>query len=216
MQENTNIPVLGHADGICHVYIDSSASILPLHQIIDVVIDSKTQYPAACNACETLLVHKDVVASCLPAVVKALMQKNVKLKGCQRVIDFFSSLSLIESGDSSAAVGGETTPVNPVIELVSELEWATEYSDLVLAVKVVDTLNEAISHINAWGSHHTGLVCNNLSSNLFTDSILAADAGAAQTFCQQVDSCCVFHNCSTRFADGFRFGFGAEVNSMIF
>lgn len=171
VQENTKIPVLGHADGICHLYIDDSAKI---EQAIKITVDSKTQYPAACNAIETLLVHQAIAPQFLPQVAQALTEKGVKLKG-----------------DSAVK-----TIIN--CETATEEDWSTEYSDLILAIKIVGDLTEAISHINYYGSKHT-------------DAIVTENQANAEQFMNQVDSAGVYHNCSTRFADGFRYGFGAEV-----
>jgi len=171
VQEHTHIPVLGHAEGICHLYVDKTANIA---QAIDIAVDAKTQYPAACNAIETLLVHQDIAPNFLPAVAAALQEKQVELRGDQATRSFL---------DISAA---------------TESDWATEYSDLVLSIRVIDSLSAAIDHINTYGSKHT-------------DAIVTEDPQAAATFLAQVDAAGVYHNCSTRFADGFRYGFGAEV-----
>lgn len=171
VQNNTHIPVLGHAEGICHLYVDAAADIA---QAVDIAVDAKTQYPAACNAIETLLVHKDIAAAFLPAVAAALQERHVELRG------------------------DELTRAIVDVAAASDSDWATEYSDLILAIKVVDSLAEAISHINYYGSGHT-------------DAIASQDATAASVFLAQVNSAGVYHNCSTRFADGFRYGFGAEV-----
>lgn len=171
VQENTRIPVLGHADGICHLYVDKAADIA---KAIAIAVDAKTQYPAACNAIETLLVHKDIASEFLQEAAPALQAKNVELRG------------------------DEPTRVILDIAAATEEDWATEYSDLILSIKVVDSLTDAIAHINTYGSRHT-------------DAIATEDAEAAATFMAQVDAAGVYHNCSTRFADGFRYGFGAEV-----
>ncbi len=172
IQANTKIPVMGHADGICHVFVDEFAEV---EMAVAVTIDSKVQYPAACNAIETLLVHQAIAPRFLPQVVKALREKGVELRGCDRSRHIVSDLIPAQESD-----------------------WTTEYLDLILAIKVVDSLNEAIAHINQYGSHHT-------------DAIITESVENAQTFQQRVLSCGVYHNCSTRFADGFRYGFGAEV-----
>lgn len=171
VQENTRIPVLGHADGICHLYVDRAAD---LEQAVAIAVDAKTQYPSACNTIETLLVHQAVAADYLPKAAAALTAKQVELRGDAR------TAALI--------------PVTPA----SDSDWATEYSDLILAIKVVDSLAEAVQHINTYGSRHT-------------EAIVTADLEAARQFRAQVDAAGLFHNCSTRFADGFRYGFGAEV-----
>lgn len=171
VQDNTRIPVLGHAEGICHVYVDKAADI---QNAIAITVDAKTQYPAACNAMETLLVHQDIAPEFLPLVAQAMLAEHVKLKGCER------TCNLLDIAAATVA------------------DWATEYSDLILSIKIVDSLAEAIDHINSYGSKHT-------------DAIVTEDKAAAETFTNQVDAAGVFHNCSTRFSDGFRYGFGAEV-----
>ncbi len=172
VQENTRIPVLGHADGICHLYIDKAADV---EKAVAITIDAKTQYPAACNAIETLLVHSDIASVFLPKVAAALQTLNVELRGDKA-----------------------SQEILPDITTATEADWETEYSDLVLSVKIVDDLESAIAHINEYGSKHT-------------DGIVTEDAIAADTFLAMVNAAGVYHNCSTRFADGFRYGFGAEV-----
>ena len=172
VQENTRIPVLGHADGICHLYIDASAD---LARSIALAVDSKTQYPAACNAIETLLIHHEFATHHLGDLVTALQNAGVELRGDDRVCAAF-----------------------PQLPAATDADWATEYSDLILSVKVVDSLDGAIDHINTYGSKHT-------------DGIVTEDQSAVQTFFARVNSAGVYHNCSTRFADGFRYGLGAEV-----
>lgn len=169
VQDNTRIPVLGHADGICHLYVDKAADI---DKAIAVTIDAKTQYPAACNAIETLLIHREIAADFLPQLQAKM--PNVELRGDA------ATQALIQ------------------VKSATEEDWSTEYSDLILAVKIVDSVEAAITHINTYGSKHT-------------DAILTEDSTTAQTFLNQVDAAGVYHNCSTRFADGFRYGFGAEV-----
>lgn len=171
VQENTRIPVLGHADGVCHLYIDKAAEI---RKAIAITIDSKTQYPAACNAIETLLVHQKIAADFLLEAVTVLQDKQVELRGDERTLEILN------------------------VKPATEADWSTEYSDLILAIKIVDSLEDAISHINTYGSRHT-------------EAIVTEDSAAAKTFMAQVDAAGVYHNCSTRFADGFRYGFGAEV-----
>jgi glutamate-5-semialdehyde dehydrogenase len=171
IQRNTNIPVLGHADGICHLYVDEAAD---LEQAVQLAVDAKTQYPAACNALETLLVHQAIAGTYLPQVAAALQAEEVQLRGDERTQEFLQ------------------------VTAASEQDWATEYGDLTLAVRVVDSLEAAIAHVNAYGSHHT-------------DAIATQDSAAAETFLAQIDSANAFHNCSTRFSDGFRYGLGAEV-----
>jgi glutamate-5-semialdehyde dehydrogenase len=172
VQENTRIPVLGHADGLCHAYIDKAADI---EKAITITVDAKTNYPAACNAIETLLVHSNIAPTFLPRVAEALQELNVELRGDE-----------------------PTRKILPDIAAASEEDWETEYSDLILSVKIVDSLEQAITHINDYGSKHT-------------DAIVTEDVEAAETFLALVNAAGVYHNCSTRFADGFRYGFGAEV-----
>lgn len=172
VQENTRIPVLGHADGICHLYIDKAAD---LEKAINITVDSKTQYPAACNAIETLLIHSSIAGEFLPQVAEALQAQNIELRGDER-----------------------TLKILPNIDLATEIDWETEYSDLILAIKIVDSLEAAINHISEYGSRHT-------------EAIVTEDLTAATTFQALVNAAGVYHNCSTRFADGFRYGFGAEV-----
>ena len=171
VQDNTRIPVLGHADGVCHLYVDRAADV---EKAVQITVDAKTHYPAACNAIETLLVHQDIAPNFLPKVAAALQAKGTELLGDE------GSRQII---DCTAA---------------TEADWSTEYSDLVLSIKLVASVEEAIAHINTYGSKHT-------------DAIVTEDRRAADTFLNQVDAAGVFHNCSTRFADGFRYGFGAEV-----
>lgn len=172
VQENTRIPVLGHADGICHLYVDGAADI---PKAVDIAVDAKTQYPSACNAIETLLVDRSIAPDYLPLVASALQTRNVELRGDER-----------------------TREILPTILPATEADWATEYCDLTLSIKIVNSLEEAIAHINTYGSRHT-------------DAIVTEDANAAAIFLADVDAAGVLHNCSTRFADGFRYGFGAEV-----
>lgn len=172
VQDNTRIPVLGHADGICHLYIDQAAD---LAKAVVLAVDAKVGYPSACNAIETLLVHQAIAPQALPKIAQALQPKGVELRG--------DSVTQSLIADSVPA---------------SEADWSTEYSDLVLSIKVVDSLEAAIAHINTYGSRHT-------------EAIVTEDAAASAAFRNGVNAAGVFHNCSTRFADGFRYGFGAEV-----
>ena len=171
IQDNTRIPVLGHADGICHLFVDAAADP---ELALRVAIDSKTQYPAACNAIETLLVHQAIAPSFLPAAIAAFGATGVELRG-----------------DAAAMALG-------VSHAASDADWSSEYSDLILAVKVVSDLDEALEHIRRYGSRHTDAICT-------------TDQATADRFLAAVDSAGVYLNCSTRFADGFRYGFGAEV-----
>jgi glutamate-5-semialdehyde dehydrogenase len=172
IQTHSRIPVIGHADGICHVFIDREVD---REMAVQVTVDSKAQYPAACNAVETLLIHQDIAPEILPLVVQALRAHQVEVRGCSQCLQ-----------------------IVPDLVPATERDWAEEYLDLILAVKIVPSLQAAIDHINHYGSHHT-------------DAILTSDPRSAQEFQQKVDSAGVYHNCSTRFADGFRYGFGAEV-----
>ncbi|MDS3862155.1 glutamate-5-semialdehyde dehydrogenase [Thermosynechococcaceae cyanobacterium BACA0444] len=171
IQDHTRIPVLGHADGICHLYIDQAAD---LAQAVAITVDSKTQYPAACNAIETLLVHAEIAPKFLPMVCDALQAKGVELRG-----------------DATSCQFVELVPATAT-------DWATEYCDLIVSIKVVDSLDAALEHIDTYGSGHT-------------EAIVTQDQETARKFLAQVDAAGVFHNCSTRFADGFRYGLGAEV-----
>jgi glutamate-5-semialdehyde dehydrogenase len=177
VQENTRIPVLGHADGICHLYIDREAD---LERAITITIDAKTQYPAACNAIETLLIHQAIAAEFLAPIIFALQAQGVEIR-----LDEMGQNLL----DKNAVFN---------VKKAEESDWSTEYSDLILAIKIVPDLDTAIEHINTYGSRHT-------------ESIITENNATAQAFMNRVDAAGVFHNCSTRFADGFRYGFGAEV-----
>lgn len=178
IMDHTKIPVMGHSAGICHVYVDKAAD---QDMAARIVVDSKTQYPAVCNAAETLLVHRDIAREFLPKVQAALAAKGARLRGTAEVVD-----DTKEDG------------LKPAVELMGDDEFGTEYGDYVMSSKVVDGVEEAVAHINRWGSHHT-------------DAIVTADDEAAEYFMRMVDSAGVYRNCSTRFADGFRYGFGAEV-----
>lgn len=171
IMDNSRIPVLGHADGICHLYVDEDADI---QMAVKIAVDAKTQYVAVCNAVETLLVHEKIAPAFLPELKKAMDARQVELIGCPR-----------------------TRAVIPAAPATEE-DWRTEYLDLKLSVKVVAGLDEAIGHINTYGSGHT-------------DGIITRSGEKAARFMDYVDSGNVFWNCSTRFSDGFRYGFGAEV-----
>lgn len=171
IMRNTNIPVLGHADGICHVYVDAEADPDMAESI---VVDSKTQYVSVCNAMETLLVHQSIAQSFLPRIKNALEAKGVKLLGCEKTASILA------------------------IPVASEQDWKTEYLDYKLSIKIVASLQEAVAHINRFGSGHT-------------DSIVTQNAKTAEYFMNMVDTANAYWNCSTRFSDGFRYGFGAEV-----
>jgi glutamate-5-semialdehyde dehydrogenase len=174
MEQNSRIPVLGHGEGICHVFVDRAGDV---NKAVRVTLDSKVQYPAACNSVETLLVHRDIAAALLPSVVAELRRANVEVRGCPRVLALLPEAKLV-----------------PAIEK----DWSTEYSDLILAVKIVDTFEEGLEHIHKYGSKHT-------------ECIVTEDQAVAERFLREVDAAGVFHNASTRFADGYRYGLGAEV-----
>jgi glutamate-5-semialdehyde dehydrogenase len=171
IMDNTNIPVLGHADGICHVYVDNQADI---DMAVKITVDSKTQYVAVCNAAETLLVHKDIAEKFLPEIKKVLQAKGIELRGCEK------TRKIID------------------IKPANEIDWLTEYLAEILSIRTVDSLDEAIDHINTYGSHHT-------------DTIVTQSRTSAAEFMQLVDSANVLLNTSTRFSDGYRYGLGAEV-----
>ncbi|MDD3339593.1 MAG: glutamate-5-semialdehyde dehydrogenase [Lachnospiraceae bacterium] len=171
IMNNTKIPVMGHADGICHIYVDED---FDMDKAIPIIVDAKTQYTAACNATETLLVNRKIAADFLPSLAKTLAENHVQIRGTKEVNNLIGC------------------------EVIDDNAFDQEYLDLILGIKLVDNVQEAIDHINRFGSHHT-------------DSILTENDAAAATFMQMVDSAGVYQNCSTRFADGFRYGFGAEV-----
>lgn len=194
IMDNTNIPVMGHAAGICHIYLDEKAD---LAKSVPVIVDAKTQYPAVCNAVETLLVNRKIAADALPAVLEALVAKGVKLRGSAEVAELVKVLL------ADGKLGGQKAEITEDagaydVEIMGEEDFATEYTDLIISLKLVEDVAEAADHINKFGSHHT-------------DSILTEDDATAEYFLQMVDSAGVYRNCSTRFADGFRYGFGAEV-----
>ncbi|MBO4863775.1 MAG: glutamate-5-semialdehyde dehydrogenase [Eubacterium sp.] len=176
IMNNTRIPVMGHADGVCHIYVDKDADF---EKAIPIIVDAKIQYTAACNAVETLLIHRDIANQFLPILMKALKENGVTLRGTKEVTDIL---------DKAATDGYET---------IDESEFK-EYLALIVSAKIVNDVDEAIAHINLRGSHHT-------------DAIITENDAAAERFLQLVDSAGVYRNCSTRFADGFRYGFGAEV-----
>ena len=172
IMNHTSIPVLGHADGVCHMYVDKDYDI---KKAIPLIIDGKTQYTAACNAVETVLVHRDIAADFLPKLADALREAGVTIRGSEEVSRLIP-VEIIPEGES----------------------WHREYLDLILAIKLVSDVDEAISHINTYGSHHT-------------DCIITENDETARRFMTLVDSAGIYQNASTRFADGFRYGFGAEV-----
>lgn len=180
IQDNTRIPVLGHADGVCHLYVDASAN---LSKALPLLIDGKTQYPSACNSIETVLVHSQVAREFLPAALGALTSCGVEVRGDESSFQYLSC---------------DSQKPGALLKSASEADWSAEYCDLIVSVKVVNSLAEAIEHINNYGSRHT-------------DCIVTEDKVAFEKFFAAVDSAGVYWNVSTRFADGFRYGFGAEV-----
>ena len=172
IQENTRIPVLGHAEGICHIYVDEQADI---EQALDVCYDAKVQYPAVCNAVETLLVHRGIAKRFLPLMAERYGEAGVEIRGCE-----------------------QTRKILRDIRKATERDWRTEYLDLKISIKIVDDIEEAIRHMNTYGSKHT-------------DAIITRDGKAALKFLTGVDSSSVMLNASTRFSDGYRYGLGAEV-----
>jgi len=172
IQDNTKIPVLGHSEGICHVYVDKDADI---NKAIRICLDAKCQYPAVCNAMETLLVHKSIAKKFLPKIAEEYEKENVELRGDK-----------------------ETKRILKNIKPATEKDWKTEYTDLILSIKIVKNLDEAIKHINKYSSGHT-------------DAIVTKNKVTALKFINLVDSGSVMWNASTRFSDGYRYGLGAEV-----
>lgn len=171
IMNNTKIPVMGHADGVCHIYVDKDAD---MEKALPIIVDAKTQYTAACNAVETVLVHKDIAEEFLPKLAEALTAAGVTIRGTEEIAAYIEC------------------------EPMTEEEFRTEYLALTVSVKTIDSVEKAISHINYYGSHHT-------------DCIITENNETAVIFMEMVDSAGVYKNCSTRFADGFRYGFGAEV-----
>ncbi|MBN1134117.1 MAG: glutamate-5-semialdehyde dehydrogenase [Methanosarcinaceae archaeon] len=178
IQDNTRITVLGHADGICHAYVDNMADLTKAY---DVCFDSKVQYPAVCNAIETLLVHQDIAGIFLPEMAQRYLDAGVELRCDERSHEIVKGIKALKA-----------------VFRATEDDWRTEYNDLILSVKVVDSIDDAIDHINNYGSHHT-------------DSIVTENATSRKLFVNLVESSSVMVNASTRFADGFRYGKGAEV-----
>ena len=172
IQENTTIPVLGHSEGICHVFVDKYAD---MKKALDICFDAKCQYPAVCNAMETMLVHKGIAKKFLPLIANKYKKADVEVRGDA------ATLRIVKN-----------------IKKAAEADWSTEYNDLVISIKVVKDLNEAINHINKYGSKHT-------------DGIVTENKKNAEAFMSLVDSASVMWNASTRFADGYRYGKGAEV-----
>ena len=173
IMENTKIPVMGHSSGICHIYVDKDVD---KELALSVILDAKKNYPAACNAVETVLINRDIAGCFIPMLFEMLEEEAVKINGTEEV----------------KKLSGKQ------IEIMAEDEFAMEYNDMEISIKLVADVDEAITHINYFGSHHT-------------DCILTENDETANYFMQMVDSAGVYRNCSTRFADGFRYGFGAEV-----
>jgi len=171
IQANTRIPVLGHSEGVCHIYVDEHAD---LKKAFDICYDAKVQYPAVCNAVETLLVHRAIAPRFLPALAERYASAGVEIRGCERTRKIIRA------------------------KKATEKDWRTEYLDLIISIKIVDDIDDAIDHINTYGSRHT-------------DSIITEDKRAALKFLEGVDSSSVMLNTSTRFSDGYRYGLGAEV-----
>jgi len=171
VRSKSRIPVMAHADGICHLYLHEAADPQKAARI---AVDSKCSYPAACNSVETLL-WEEGAAGALDACVAALIAQQVELRGC-----------------------AETIKRYPSIVPATDADWDTEYCAPILSIRRVTNLDEALAHIERHGSKHT-------------DAIVTEDGGAAARFLASVDAACVFHNASTRFSDGYRFGLGAEV-----
>ena len=177
IQKNAQVPVLGHADGLCHVYLDQAADE---KKSIEVALDAKLDYPAVCNAAETLLVHQKYPVEWLVEILRKMQEAGVELRVCQQTqkrLEKFTELKL---------------------KTAVEEDWTTEYIDLIISVKSVKSAEEAVWHINHFGSRHT-------------DTIVTENSELAERFMNTVDAAGVFWNASTRFADGFRYGFGAEV-----
>lgn len=172
IQENSVVPVIAHGEGNCHIYIDSSADLLKAEEI---VFNAKTQRPSVCNAAEKLLVHEKIATRFLPRIATRLQLAGVEIRGDER------TLSIIRN-----------------VKPVDESDWKKEYLDLIIAVKVVKNMNDAIEHINQYGSHHS-------------DAIVTGSKANGEKFLREVDSAAVFVNASTRFTDGYEFGLGAEI-----
>jgi glutamate-5-semialdehyde dehydrogenase len=172
VKENSRIPVLGHAEGICHEYVDAHADV---DMAVEICYDAKVQHPAVCNALNTLLLHKDIAEKFIPKLASRCEEAHVEIRGDERIRQYLREA-----------------------KTVSEKDWRTEFLDLTLAVRMVDSVEEAIEHVNRYSTHHT-------------DGIITDDPEVARRFLRKVDSAVVLHNASTRFSDGYRFGFGAEV-----
>jgi glutamate-5-semialdehyde dehydrogenase len=172
IQENATVPVIMTGMGVCHVFIDSSAD---LSMAVDIAVNAKVSRPSTCNSAETLLVHKDCAEKLLPAIAKELKNNGVELRGDERSRSIF-----------------------PDMQEATELDWSTEYLDLIMSIKVVEDLDEAVTHINTYGTGHS-------------EAIVTDNYRSSQRFLQEVDAAAVYVNASTRFTDGGEFGFGAEM-----
>ena len=170
--ENASVAVIETGTGVCHIFVDKTADF---DMAVKIAVNAKTSRPSVCNAMETLLIHKDIAQEFLPLVGKALEDKGVELRGCERCRE-----------------------ICPSMKAATEEDWSTEYNDLILSIKIVDDVDAAIEHINRYNTQHT-------------ESIITRDRDNARKFQQQVDAAAVFVNASTRFTDGFEFGFGAEI-----
>ena len=180
------VPVIQTGTGNCHVYVDRAAD---LQMATKIVINAKTQRPSVCNAMETLLIHAAVADRFLPEIAAELLSRGVELRVCGKCAAILAASGYTQTADGSAA--GQ-------FKLADESDWATEYDDLILAVKIVDTLEEAIDHVSRYTTHHS-------------EAIVTSDYNAATDFQLSVDAACVYVNASTRFTDGFEFGLGAEI-----
>ena len=170
--EKSTIPVIKHYKGICHTYVDKEAN---LEKAWKITFNAKVQRPGTCNATETLLVHKDIAPKFLPKMGEMFKKAGVEMRGCEKTREILKG-----------------------IKRATESDWKTEYLDMIISIKIVDTLEEAIAHINKYGSGHS-------------DAIITEDKNAAEKFFQEVDSAALYHNASTRFTDGGEFGLGAEI-----
>jgi glutamate-5-semialdehyde dehydrogenase len=172
IQENATVPVIMTGMGVCHVFIDSSAD---LSMAVDIAVNAKVSRPSTCNSAETLLIHKDCAERLLPAIAEELKNNGVELRGDERSRSIF-----------------------PDMQEATELDWSTEYLDLIMSIKVVEDLDEAVTHINTYGTGHS-------------EAIVTDNYRSSQRFLQEVDAAAVYVNASTRFTDGGEFGFGAEM-----
>lgn len=170
--ENARVPVIQTGDGVCHVYVDEAADI---DMAVDIVVNAKVSRPSVCNAMETLLVHSEIAPRFLPICLDALCERGVKIRGCERTLE-----------------------ICPGYDLATPEDWDTEYNDLILSVRIVDSLDAAVNHINIHGTRHS-------------EAIVTSDYATARRFQDRVDAAAVYVNASTRFTDGGEFGFGAEI-----